>query len=142
MSDQRSPSWQGISYLVLGLAALGWEWSRDHHAVGWWPSRAEILLVILAPVFCLVGIRMVLARTREWPGGGGIDAGADPYTLSGVLLGIANAYLLGVWQSVTGEGLLAFAPLLLIAGLIAGVMAVRAWRARPRANASRNTDES
>lgn len=130
MSNQRSPRWQGMSILVLGLAALAWEWSRDHDAVAW-RGPGSVLAIILAPAFCLVGLRMLLTRGTP-QASRGIDSRTPWYALVGVFLGIANAYLLGVWRFVSREGVLEVAPLLLIAGLVAGVIVVRRRRAKTR----------
>ena len=128
MSEDNSQRWEGLTVLVLGLATLGWEWSRSHDAVAWTPFWGEVLMIILAPVWCFVGLRTLLARNApELPRR--IDFWAAPSSLLGILLGLANAYLLGVWRSASREALWEFAPLLLIAGLIAGVMTVRKARA-------------
>lgn len=122
----------GISFLVLGLAALALEWSRYQTLTWSWPS--QVLLAILSPVFVLMGLRMLLVRGAQAPRG--VDAWANPYMVFGLLLGLANAYFLGVWRSVSQEGLLAFAPLLLIVGLVGGVIVVRRRRANAREKAS------
>ena len=128
MSEDNSRRWEGLAFLVLGLVALGWEWSRSHDAGVWMPYRSEILMIILAPVWCFVGLRGLLARSApELPRG--IDFWAAPWSLFGLVLGLANAYLLGVWRSVSREALSEFAPLLLIAGLIGAVMTMRKRRA-------------
>jgi hypothetical protein len=133
MSERNSRSWEGLAFFVLGLAALGWEWSRNHDAVVWMPSRGEVLMIILAPVWCFIGLRMLLARrASELPRG--IDFWAAPSSLFGVVLGLANAYVLGVWRSASREALWEFAPLLLIAGFIGAVMIVRKRRAQAPAD--------
>ena len=131
MSDQRPPRWEGMAFLVIGLAVLSWEWSRNHDAVAWWPSWVEIFLIILSPLFCIEGLKMLLARRAPEP------PLASRSGLFGLLLGIVNAYLLGVWRSVSGEGLRELAPWLLIPGLLGGgVIVVRQRRAKARADAS------
>jgi len=135
MSQENSRRWEGLTFLVLGLASIGWEWSRNHGAVVWTPSRTETLMIILAPLWCFVGLRTLLARNSlELPRR--IDFWAAPSSLFGIVLGVANAYLLGVWRSVSREALWEFAPLLLIAGSIGAVMVVRDWRAQARADIS------
>ena len=68
--------------------------------------------------------RVLGARPR------GIRLGmAVPSSLFGIVLGLANAYLLGVWRSVSREALWEFAPLLLIAGSIGAAIVVRKRRA-------------
>jgi hypothetical protein len=92
-------------------------------------------MVILAPAFCLLGLKMLL-------GGGApesapaADTWASPVVLLGVLLGVANAYSLGVWRSVSWEALREFWPFLIILGLIVGAFAVSRRRAKARAEAS------
>ena len=114
--------------VLLGLVALGWEWSRSHDAGVWMPYRSEIVMIILAPVWCFEGLRRLLARSApELPRG--IEFWAVPSSLFGIVLGLANAYLLGVWRSAPREELWEFAPLLLIAGSIGAVMVVRKRRA-------------
>src|SRR5947207_2423058 len=102
MTEENSRRWQGLAFLVLGLVALGWEWSRSHDAGVWMPYRSESLMIILAPVWCFVGFRGLLARSApELPRG--IDFWAAPWSLFGLVLGLANAYLLGVWRVQSGD---------------------------------------
>jgi hypothetical protein len=136
MSEENSRGWEGLAFFVLGFAALGWEWSRNHDAAVWMPSWGEILTIILAPVWCFVGLRRLLVRSApELPRG--IDFWAAPSSLFGVVLGLANAYLLGVWGSVSRRALWEFAPLLLIVGLIGAVITVRRRRAQGRADSQK-----
>jgi len=81
-----------------------------------------------------MGLKRLLARGGPEPRRD-FDGWADPFVLFGVLLGIVNAYLLGVWRLVSREGLWEFAPLLIIAGLVTGVILVRKRRAKARTDA-------
>jgi hypothetical protein len=45
-----------------------------------------------------------------------------------VFAGVLNAYLLGVWRSVSRDALLEFAPFILAAGLATGLIVVRRRR--------------
>ena len=131
MANRKSAAWQGISYLAGGIAILGWEWIRNRDAA--LRGHGEVFAIILAPAFCLVGLRMLLADKSRDPIHG-LDAWTTPLMLFGVVLGIANAYLLGVWRLVTRDTLIDFAPLLVIAGLVAGIMIVRDRRAKAQAD--------
>ena len=92
-------------------------------------------------VFCVIGVRRLLTRGAPEPPGD-IGFWAAPANLFGLVLGLANAYLLGVWRSVSREALWEFAPLLLIAGLIGGVMAVRRRRAQAQLGGGRSPDRA
>ena len=124
MTSQRR---QGLSSLLLGLAALAWLWSRNPNSVAWYVS--ESLLAILAPVFCLMGMRMVFARAPVAERG--LEFWANPTALFAIVLGFANAYALGVWRIVSIEGLRELAPLIVITGLVGGAKAALSiWKRR------------
>jgi hypothetical protein len=121
MNDRRLP--QGFLFLGLGLAMLIWDWRVRRDPSSFMPSH--VLAIIVAPVLCLWGIGMLFGRGAPPRG---VDAWTTPLMLFGVLLGVVNAYFLGVWRLVHLEGLWQFAPLLFVAGLLCGVMVVRKRR--------------
>ena len=125
MSDRRST--QGFFFLIMGLGILAWDWLWNR-STGW-GLPSGVLATIGAPAVALMGLRMLLAPQTADP-----ERDTDVWLvlalLLGVLLGIVNAYFLGVWRAVSAEGLREFAPLLIIVGLVIGIMAVRQMRAK------------
>ena len=97
-----SPRLSGTFWALAGAALLLWEWLRDRGPGPWLPGHGHILAIICAPVFILLGLASIVQGSRT-TGRNGLDN--RRHFVIGIALGFVNAYFLGVWRSISANGI-------------------------------------